>query len=99
MTHEAGQSWGTTEKITRMPPPGITRRDWHALLDDLTELEGAGALVGIRAIVAERLLQVRATGSPEIPRPDGIASLVDAGAYGIAAALLAAEIDRADTGR
>jgi hypothetical protein len=95
-----GQSWGPMEKVTRQPPPGITRRDWHALLDDMIELEAAGALDGIRAVVAERLGQVRIGG----PGP-GLRGRVNAAAlrevpaederrsYAITAALLAAGID------
>jgi hypothetical protein len=40
-------------------PPGITRREWHELCDQLIELEAAGALGGIRQIIAERLARVR----------------------------------------
>jgi hypothetical protein len=96
-----GQSWGSMEKVTRQPLPGITRKAWHALLDDMIELEAAGALGGIRAVVAERLGQVR-TGAPgpglrgrvnaavlrEVPAVDETRS------YAITAAVLAAEIDR-----
>jgi hypothetical protein len=44
---------------TESQPLGITRPQWHELCDQLIELETAGALGGIRAIVAERLARVR----------------------------------------
>jgi hypothetical protein len=80
---------------------GITRKAWHGLLDQLIELEGAGALDGIRAIVAERLGQVRngragrgitarvaSAALQEVPAESFVRS------YSVAAAILAAEIDR-----
>jgi hypothetical protein len=87
-------------------PPGITRREWHELCDQLTELEAAGALGGIRAIVAERLAYVRAGVSyDEVPMAmEVIRSVPVSSAPGSprhrqllaqAAAHLAAEIDRA----
>ncbi len=57
-------------------------RHWQPLIFDLMELDRAGALGGIRAIVGERLRQVRGDD------PDG----VDGRA--VQAAYLAAEIDR-----
>jgi hypothetical protein len=66
-------SWGSLEKVTGSPPPGITRRAWHELLDQLIELESAGALSGIRAIVAERLARVR--NGLEYEDPAGMAAV------------------------
>jgi len=90
------------EKITRQPPPGITRRTWHELLDQMIELEAAGALSGIRAVVAERLTMVRAgVPLPDEPMEDLRIDLVpgDNGRIGTpqlasAAAWLAANIDQ-----
>jgi hypothetical protein len=99
----SGQSWGSLEKVTGQPPPGITRREWHELLDQLIELEAAGALDGIRAVVAERLALVRRPGPFDPGRDPAVAAreiLRDpanwAGRLSLAAALLAAEIDRKD---
>lgn len=83
-----------------------------ALVFELMELDRAGALVGIRAVVAERLRQVRgeAIMPDEADMPYAAFDLVkgqvrlsmaerDAHLTAFAAALLAAEIDRQGTGR
>lgn len=65
------------------------------LLLDLIQLDEADALHGIRAVVAERLRRLRAHPDyvPEIP--SWLRELnLSAGSYAVAAALLAAEIDR-----
>lgn len=74
-------------------------REWTPVLQDLLELEAAGALGGIRAIIAERLRQVRG-GRTEIERQHFREILDDlAGLPGMTlAALLAAEIDRQQPG-
>lgn len=68
---------------------------------ELMELEEAGALGGIRAIIAERLRQVRA-GEP-LPEPPwlllGRVHGMTGQQHAESAALLAAEIDRQETGR
>jgi hypothetical protein len=78
------------------------------VLQDLLDLDRAGALGGIRAIIAERLARVRAGHTPETDRDehryDGqltsrASGLIAHGWYSKeavteAAALLAAEIDR-----
>jgi hypothetical protein len=102
----SGQSRHLKEDISL--PPGITRREWHELCDQLIELcdqlielEAAGALDGIRAVVAERLCQVRTGGSLPIAFQDAC-GIILAGyrkppvpdQCARAAALLAAEIDR-----
>jgi hypothetical protein len=78
-----------------MHPDGITRAQWHALLDDLLELERAGALGGIRAAVTERLSMVRAgvSFSPEETARAAEAAM-RSGKRAVAAALLAAAVDR-----
>ncbi len=74
---------------------GITRPEWHALQDDLLALNAAGALGGIRAIVAER--QAAAPG-PVAGLPNDLPTrakyYLAKGDYARAAALLAAELDR-----
>jgi hypothetical protein len=64
------------------PPADPVTEDLRHLAADLLELHEAGALAGIRAVVAERLRQVR--GEP--------AEGIDGRAY--QAAMLAGEIDR-----
>jgi hypothetical protein len=68
--------------------------NWQPVLLDLVELEETGALAGIRAIIAERLGQVR-TGSADIADPARLAAeCINSGNHAWTAALLAAEIDR-----
>lgn len=79
-------------------------REWTPLLQDLLELEAAGALGGIRAIIAERLRQVRESGQDWHPVVGALETarmlMPDAGLLEAPriAALLAAEIDRLETG-
>lgn len=65
-------------------PAGPVAEEFRHLAADLLELHEAGALAGVRAIVAERLRQVRGDA----------AHRVDGRAY--QAAVLAGEIDRED---
>lgn len=68
---------------------------WAPILQDLMELDQAGALGGIRAIVAERLAQVRHNRPAKAEDPFRLAETeIDFGEYVRAAALLAAGIDR-----
>ena len=46
----------------------LTRREWREFENDLLELELAGAIGGVRAIVTERLRQVRAGHTVEADR-------------------------------
>ena len=82
------------------PPHGAdgpeVRAYWDALHKDLAELELRGALGGIRAIIAERLAQVRA-GDP-LTGEYAAETELDFGYTARAAALLAAEIDRQEAG-
>jgi len=79
------------------PGLGITRAEWHALLDGLLELERRGALPGIRAVIGHRLDMARADVSfspDEAVRAAEIA--VGTRTRAMAAAMLAALIDRED---
>lgn len=84
----------TTGEFTGLGP------SWALLLRELFELDDAGALSGIRAIVAERLQQVRQDSvKSTIPGLLAIMRLQDGGLRDSqviieSAALLAAEIDR-----
>jgi hypothetical protein len=83
-----------------MTGPLPDRRALHQLCDDLLELEAAGALAGIRAVVAQRLLMVRMDVDP-IPllgRVEITFGPGDVRKRAGTAALLAAEIDRAEAG-
>ena len=66
---------------------------WTPVLQDLLDLDRAGALPGILAIIAERGRMVRDGWEHDVPaRVAGFA--LAAGDYPAAAAMLAAEIDR-----
>ncbi len=71
---------------------GLTRPEWHQLLNDLLELNRHGALGGIRAIVAQRIGQTRRHMGGNLVTMARTA--MDMGDYDQAAALLAAEIDQ-----
>jgi hypothetical protein len=75
-------------------PEGMRGRVRVTLLD-LYELDEAGALGGIRAVIAERLRQVR-QGTPLADGESTSAMILhlDPEEYAAFAALLAAEIDR-----
>lgn len=95
--YRSGDGGATADRI---------EREWTPLLHDLLELEEAGALSGIRAIVAERLNQVRTDAIKDaIPfrlawyrmdKHHGMGEYLDD--VIAAAALLAAEIDRRQAG-
>jgi hypothetical protein len=85
------------------PPRGAdgpeVRAYWDALHRDLAELELRGALAGIRAVIAERLGQMRTGSADGVADPVRLAGeAARGGNYAWAAALLAAEIDRQETG-
>lgn len=71
-----------------------TLPSWTPLLQDLLELDRAGALAGIRAIIAERLRQVREDLIRDAVPHRMAGTALGHGEYARAAALLAAEIDR-----
>ena len=87
-----------------LPPRGAdgpeVRAYWEALHKDLAELELRDALAGVRMVIAERLRQARAGGPPP---GTGYVSIDLGGRHltgkpedlDVAAALLAAELDRA----
>jgi hypothetical protein len=77
---------------------------WLPIMMDLTALDAAGALGGIRAVITERLREARAYATfgiqPSHESAIALAGLeTEAGRYAQAAALLAAEIDRLAGGR
>jgi hypothetical protein len=83
---------------------GERSRDWRELRVHLMELEAAGALNGVRVVVAERVRQVREDATAGSDRGLTHGELLayahrrlHLGKYRQAAALLAAEIDRAGT--
>jgi hypothetical protein len=97
------------------PPPALPgSQEWRELTAALLELEAAGALDGIRAVIAERLHQVRKGWTPEHDREHmpgwltlrAMSEVTDSGPGtpgwpGVlprAAALLAAETDRTGAG-
>ena len=81
---------------------------WQPIILDLIELDSAGALGGIRAIITERLAQVRAGDPGQLARSAAVALsrlyTADGGRPGAnmplatCAAMLAAEIDRLEGG-
>lgn len=94
------------------PPPNPYRsaeairahidRDWQPVLLDLIELEQAGALAGIRAIVAwrKRIVAGEVPALPSVTEPAmKMARWHGNGGLAAAAALLAAEIDRQEANR
>jgi len=70
---------------------GYIDTHWLPIILDLTALDTAGALGGIRAIIAERLRQVRA-GGPVMPEPPWAAEM-GADGYAKTGATAAAWID------
>jgi hypothetical protein len=76
---------------------GVGIASWTPLLKDLLDLDRAGALGGIRAVIAERLRMVREQDADSGWVAEAAAQMV-AGNLVLAAAALAAEIDRTGTG-